>query len=223
MQMNYDCEQVGTTAADLIALANGTGEFAEQFMQCENPIVLVGMSALIGPDAAAVKAAINKLMEKLPGKENAVGYVQTAAGRTGALDLGFVPGPDASDDNLKFVYLLGADEMDVDAIPEDAFVVYQGSHGDAGANRADVILPGVTFAEKNATYVNMDGRVQKTKPALTPVGYARQDWQIIRALSEVMGGAVLPFDNLEDIRARMVEVCPSFENFEMITPPNWRP
>merc|ERR550517_756762 len=109
----------------------------------------------------------------------------------------------------------------MDGLPRDAFVVYQGSHGDAGAHRADVILPGVTYAEKSGTYVNMDGRIQRTKPAISPVGYSRQDWQIIRALSEI-SNATLPYNTLQEIRERMAEISPSFAKVDEISVPSFQ-
>ena len=95
---------------------------------------------------------------------------------------------------LDVLFLLGADEIDMNALGE-AFVVYLGTHGDAGAHRADVILPGAAYTEKSGTYVNTEGRVQMTDRAAFPPGEAREDWAILRALSDVLGKR-LPFDSL---------------------------
>src|SRR6185503_9527641 len=134
-----------------------------------------------------------------------------AAGRVGGLDLNFVPqegglGLDAMlagarDGDIELLYLLGADELDMSQTG-DAFVVYQGSHGDRGARFADIILPGDAYTEKSATYVNTEGRVQMAQRAVFPPGDAREDWAIIRALSERLG-AKLPFDNLMELRAHL--------------------
>ena len=139
---------------------------------------------------------------------NGFNVLHTAAGRVGALDVGFLPGEnglstdqilEASENgNMDVVYLLGADEIDTDRLA-NSFVIYQGSHGDKGASIADVILPGATYAEKTATYVNFEGRPQMTMRAVFPPGEAREDWTIIRALSERLG-KTLPFDNAMELR-----------------------
>jgi NADH-quinone oxidoreductase subunit G len=107
------------------------------------------------------------------------------------------------------LWLLGADEFDTSLIGPATFVIYQGHHGDAGAARADVILPGAAYTEKAGTYVNTEGRVQTGFQAATPPGEAREDWKIIRALSAYLGHA-LPYDTLLDLRARLAEQNPVF-------------
>ena len=109
---------------------------------------------------------------------------------------------------IDVVILLGADEIDISKLG-NAFVIYLGHHGDAGASRADVVLPGAAYVEKNATWVNTEGRVQLGQRAVFPPGDAREDWAIIRALSDVIGHT-LPYDDLAAVRARMVEVSASF-------------
>ena len=104
----------------------------------------------------------------------------------------------------------------------DAFVVYQGHHGDAGARRADVVLPGAAYTEKSAVYVNTEGRVQQTRLAVFPPGEAREDWKIVRALSAALGKP-LPYDNLAGVRARMAEIAPHFDRLDEVTPAAWGP
>jgi NADH-quinone oxidoreductase subunit G len=111
-------------------------------------------------------------------------------------------------DRVEVLYLLAADELPVDRLGA-AFVIYQGHHGDAGANRADVILPGAAYTEKDATYVNTEGRVQRTQRAIFPPGDAREDWSIVRALSEALGHK-LPYDSLAAVRAGLRAAHPSF-------------
>merc|ERR1719510_2447009 len=123
------------------------------------------------------------------------------------MDIGFVPGPGVDNSKVKFVYNLGADDYIDSAIPDDAFVVYQGHHGDKGALRADVIFPSASFAEKAATYVNMEGRPQRTRAAVGPILLAREDWQIIRALSEHCG-ETLSYNNLSEVRERLCDLVP---------------
>ena len=152
-----------------------------------------------------------------------------AASRVGGLDLGFVPGAvgrnvagileNAESGAIRFVWLLGADEIDMAPLA-DAFTVYQGHHGDVGAAAADVVLPGAAYTEKNATYVNLEGRVQRTYRAVYPPGDAREDWTILRAFSESMG-KTLPYDTLDSLRARMVEIAPTFGAVDEITTAAW--
>src|SRR5690606_35492586 len=145
-------------------------------------------------------------------------------GRVGGIDIGFVPHDNGvcSADQIKLagkaeldvLFLLGADEYDMDAIGK-AFVVYVGTHGDAGAHRADVILPAAAYTEKDATYVNTEGRVQRAERAVFPPGGAREDWAIFRALSAVLGAA-LPFDSLAELRAAMYREFPHLARIDQI-------
>lgn len=113
--------------------------------------------------------------------------------------------------------MLAADEFAPQAINEEAFVVYQGHHGDAGASRADVILPGAAFTEKSVTFVNTEGRTQMTRSAVAPPGAAREDWMIVRAFSEV-AGAPLPFDDVADVRLRMSMISPTLVSYDELDP-----
>jgi NADH-quinone oxidoreductase subunit G len=131
------------------------------------------------------------------------------------MDLGFYPGPGGKalpamlGGGVDALWLLGADEFDTAAIGANTFVVYQGHHGDRGAARADVILPGSAYTEKHGTYVNTEGRVQRGALALYPPGEAREDWKIIRAFSGMIG-KTLPYDSLDAIRARLEQANPVF-------------
>jgi NADH-quinone oxidoreductase subunit G len=125
----------------------------------------------------------------------------------------------AGQGDLEVLYLLGADEIDMSALG-DALVIYQGHHGDAGAHRADVILPGAAYTEKSATYVNTEGRAQRTRLALFPPGDAREDWTILRALSQVLGHA-LPYDTVTSLRARMGEISAHIKTLDEIAPASW--
>jgi len=153
----------------------------------------------------------------------------TAAARVGGLDLGFVPRKNGLDvegilnaataGDINVVYLLGADEIDMRRLG-NAFVVYQGHHGDAGAARADVILPGAAYTEKNGTYVNTEGRVQNGRLAVYPPGEAREDWKILRALSDVLGRP-LPYNTLGELRARLIKANPVFARVDAVQPAAW--
>lgn len=180
------------------------------------PMVLVGQGALARTDGEAVLSLAAKAAQALGAVTegwNGFGVIHTAAARVGALDLGFVPGEGGLDaaamvkpGALDVLFLLGADEIEV---PDGAFVVYQGTHGDKGAHRADVILPGAAYTEKSGTYVNTEGRVQMGDRATFPPGDAREDWAILRALSATLG-KTLPFDSLSGLRKALYEAHPHF-------------
>jgi NADH-quinone oxidoreductase subunit G len=160
---------------------------------------------------------------------NGFNVLHRAAARVGGLDLGFVPGPGGKDvagilagcrsGAIEVVYLLGADELDL-SDTGSAFVIYQGHHGDRGAADADVVLPGAAYTEKDATYVNTEGRVQLGRRAVFPPGDAREDWAILRALSGVLGHP-LPFDSLAELRAKMRAAHPALGQIDRIVPPAW--
>jgi NADH-quinone oxidoreductase subunit G len=188
----------------------------------ERPIFLLGQGALAREDghsilAIAAKAAAAHGALK-PGW-NGIAILHTAAARVGGLDLGFVPRPGGLDavamskaGALDILYLLGADEI---TIAPGAFVIYQGTHGDRGAARADVILPGAAYTEKSGTYVNTEGRAQFAERANFPPGDAREDWAILRALSDVLGHR-LPFDSLKALRKHLYESHPHLAKHDEI-------
>jgi NADH-quinone oxidoreductase subunit G len=194
------------------------GAFADVLRAAKRPMIVLGQGALARPDGAAVLAAAWRLgaeMGALLSDWHGFNVLHTAAARVGALDLGFLPGVGgkAMDAMLAggvdLLWLLGADEFDMGEIPAGCFVVYQGHHGDRGAARADVILPGAAYTEKSGTYVNTEGRVQRGYAATHPPGEAREDWKILRAFSQTVG-LPLPYDDLPALRARLEQVSPVF-------------
>jgi NADH-quinone oxidoreductase subunit G len=222
--LTYPYEYLGAGPETLGELADGKLAFAETLRKCERLLVIVGSGALARPDGAAVaslaaKAAIN--LGAVKDGWNGYSVLHTAAARAGALELGFSPGHDglsaaamAEPDALDLLFLLGADEIDV---PPGAFVVYIGTHGDQGAHRADVILPGAAYPEKSGIYVNTEGRVQLANRASFPPGDAREDWAIVRALSEVLGEK-LPFDSLGALRQALFAEHPHLARIGQIMP-----
>jgi NADH-quinone oxidoreductase subunit G len=214
--LTYDYNYLGAGPESLKALLADSGA-----IEGKKPLVLVGQGAVARPDGAGILASAAKLavaigaVGAVDGDWNGFCVLHEAASRVGGLDIGFVPGKGgrnvaemlaaAGAGDMDVLYLLGADEIDMNALGE-AFVIYQGSHGDAGAHRADVILPGSAFTEKDGIYVNTEGRVQLGARAVMPPGEAREDWRIIRALSGRMD-SVLPFDTLEELRDRLSDVA----------------
>jgi len=218
--LTYPYEYLGAGGQTLADLADGRHSFAETLKSAKNPMVIVGAGAAARADGAAILALAARIaIAASEGKDagwNAFNVLHTAASRVAGLDLGFVPqagGLDAAGmiaaaakGKLDVLYLLGADEID---LPEtgSAFVIYQGSHGDRVAHRADLILPGAAYTEKSATYVNTEGRAQMTERAVFPPGEAKEDWAIIRALS-AEAGHTLPYDTLPALRAAMYKTAP---------------
>ncbi|SES94211.1 NADH-quinone oxidoreductase subunit NuoG [Oceanicella actignis] len=175
-------------------------------------LVIVGQGALTGEDGAAVLAAAQRLAAREGG---GLLVLHTAAGRVAGMDLGLTA-EGGLDEALsaEVIFNLGVDEIDM---PEGAFVVYQGSHGDRGAHRADVILPGAAYTEESAIFVNTEGRPQLANRANFPPGDARENWAILRALSGKLGQP-LPFDTLQQLRARMFEAAPHLRAIDLVAP-----
>ncbi len=216
--LTYPADFLGDSAALLNALHDGGNPFGHTLRQAKRPMLIIGQGALARPDGAAVLAAAWRLalaVGALGLEWHGFNVLHTAAARVGALDLGFLPGArgksmDAMlDGGVDLLWLLGADEFDTARIGESTFVVYQGHHGDRGAGRADVILPGAAYTEKNGTYVNTEGRVQRGFRAVFAPGEAREDWKILRAFSAVIDRP-LPYDDLDALRRRLVEINPVF-------------
>ncbi len=232
--LTYPTEFLGNSGSVLSALADGSHPFVETLKAAKNPLIILGAGALRRGDGLAVQAAARAIAENVGAVRedwNGFNVLHLAAGRVGALDAGFLPGTGGRDlagilagaqsGEIEAVYLLGADEIDGAKLGK-AFVIYQGHHGDRGAHRADVILPGAAYTEKNATYVNTEGRVQHARFATFPLGEAREDWKILRALSTELGRA-LPYDTLAQLRQRLVQVNPVFGSLDRLVPAVWGP
>jgi NADH-quinone oxidoreductase subunit G len=233
VDLTYKYDHLGATADVLAKIADGSHPVAAALKNAKKPMLILGMGALTRADGAAVLAAAKAIADPcglVKDGWNGFNVLHTAAARVGGLDLGFVPGAGgkdtrgileaASKGDIEAVYLLGADEIDTAKLGK-AFVIYQGHHGDRGAHRADVILPGAAYTEKDGTYVNTEGRVQRGLRAVFPPGDAREDWTIIRALSEKLG-KTLPYDNLAQVRARLTYVNPLFANVDQIAKAEWK-
>ena len=209
--LTYDFDHLGETASALTALAKARSGFAKVLKGAKAPALVIGAGALSGPHGAAVAHAAAQVAKAFGMSWN---VLHTAASRVGGLDMGFLPGEGGLDARamtakgaLDVLFLLGADEIDLSA--SDAFRIYLGSHGDAGAHAADLILPAAAYTEKDGLYVNLEGRVQMGQRAVFPKGEAREDWTILRALSEHLG-KTLPYDSLDQLRARLFADHPSF-------------
>lgn len=213
---------------------SGNHAFFEVLKKAERPLMIVGQGAFLRPDGEAVHAALHDFAVQFGFVKdgwNGFNVLQTNASRVGALDIGFVPqqgGLNAygileatQNKGVEVLYLLGVDEFNVGAsIGRDTFVIYQGHHGDQGAARADVVLPGVAYTEKDGLYVNTEGRVQLAKKAVTPLGEAREDWKVIRAISDKIGKP-LAYNTLAQLRARLVGEFPQFAKIGQVAAAAW--
>jgi NADH-quinone oxidoreductase subunit G len=216
-ELTYDYDYLGAGPASLAELVKARDGFANVLKAAKKPMIIIGAGALAREDGAAVLALAGQAAKAfgiVADGWNGFNLLHSAASRVGGLDLGFTPktgGLDAramtAKGALDVLVLLGADEVDLTAT--DAFVVYLGTHGDTGAHRADVIMPGAAYTEKDGLYVNTEGRVQLAERAVFPKGEAREDWAILRALSERVG-ARLAYDTLGQLRAKLFADHPTF-------------
>jgi NADH-quinone oxidoreductase subunit G len=229
--LTYAYDYLGAGPDTLAKIADGSHPFLKRLEGAERPMLILGQAALARPDGAAVSALAAKAAIAMGAIKPAISWngfnvLHHAAGRVAGLDLGLVPGEGGLDvagiqdaagaGTIEVIYLLGADEIDMTQLG-DAFVIYQGSHGDRGAHRADVILPGAAYTEKDAIYVNTEGRAQLAARAVFPPGEAREDWKILRALSGALGKP-LPFDSMQALRAKLFDAHPHLALLEQIDP-----
>ena len=227
--LTYDAEFIGAGPQTLAQLVEGKHGFADVLSKAERPMLILGQGALARSDGAGVFAQALALADEtgmISDDWNGFNVLHTAAGRVGGMDVGFLPGEGGRDRNgiiegcksgdISTVILYGADEIDRDELG-GAFVIYIGSHGDRGAHGADVILPAAAYTEKQAIFVNTEGRAQMSERAAFPPGDAREDWKIFRALSDHLDVA-LDFDTVDALRKVMFELAPHLARFDELVP-----
>lgn len=226
--LTYPQTDYGNDATLLKKVLGGRHEISKAMKAAKNPMIIIGQAALSGPDGAIVLNTAREIADKYCVTEDWNGFnvLHTAAARVGGLDLGLTTeggvksiSDDAQSGKLKAVFLLGTDEIDTSAF-KDTFVVYIGSHGDEGVKNADVILPASAYTEKFGTYANTEGRFQRTDKATFAPGDAREDWTIFRALSDVIG-STLPYNNLTELRTRIVKDVPNFNDIDIMSANEW--
>jgi len=234
IDLTYPTTYLGAGPQTLQDVVDGKHAFSDVLKNAKRPMLILGTGALRRADGPAIHALARQLAESfnlIQDDWNGFNVLHTAAARVAGLEMGFLPGQGgrgtadihaaASAGQIDIVYLLGADEIDTSKLGK-AFVIYQGHHGDRGAHRADVILPGAAYTEKNGLYVNTEGRVQMARMAAFPLGEAREDWKILRALGEQLG-VKLPYDNLSQVRKRLAEASPVFRSVEALVAAEWGP
>ncbi|TLP49002.1 NADH-quinone oxidoreductase subunit G [Cohaesibacter sp. CAU 1516] len=219
--LKYDYDYLGAGSDTLASLAGGDGAFFDILNKAERPLILIGQGAINHEDGLAVLGQAAKLAVACgaAGAEwNGFSVLHTDASAVGAFEVGFVPQDGGKDiaamqnGGVEVLILMGADELAFDAF-DDAFKIYIGSHGDAGAHHADVILPGASYTEKSGLFINTEGRVQMAYRANFAPGDAKEDWAILRALSAVLG-KTLPFDSLQQLRGKLYEAHPDLANVD---------
>ncbi|KAK5861042.1 hypothetical protein PBY51_022468 [Eleginops maclovinus] len=229
VDLNYSYDHLGESAKVLQEIVSGTHPFSKVLAEATHPVVVVGSSCLQKEDGAAIMAAVSTIAQNARVSSGAektwkvLNVLHRVASQVAALDLGYKPGVEAIRKNPpKVLFLLGADAGCITRqdLPRDSFIIYQGHHGDVGAPMADILLPGAAYTEKCSTYVNTEGRAQQTKVAVTAPGMAREDWKIIRAISELVG-VTLPYDTLDEVRQRLAEVSPNLVRYDDVEEANY--
>ncbi|KAM0750943.1 NADH-quinone oxidoreductase [Meredithblackwellia eburnea MCA 4105] len=221
----FGYEHLGSDLKSVKSLFAAGSKWAKELEGAKRPAIVIGSAVLDHADGKEVLKEVAKFVEKnaktfVTDEWTGYNVLHRSASHTAAYDIGFQPSAKAAKTTPKFVYLLNADDFSPSQIPRDAFVVYQGHHGDVGAQYADVCLPGAAYTEKSVTWVNTEGRTQLGRAAVPPPGASREDWKIIRALSEVVGGgAQLEYDDTAGIRDRMWDVSPTLAKYDVVEKP----
>lgn len=238
-ELGYPVDFLGNDPLVLERIFKGKHPICTALKNAQHPLMIIGQGALRRDDSEAVLNIARRIADKYEfikkvqplsrDSWNGFNVLQIAASRVAGLDLGFLPGPKgynvkgilnaARRKKIEAVYLLGADEIDMSAF-KSTFVIYQGHHGDRGAAVADVVLPGAAYTEKSGTYVNIEGRIQRGLKAVLPPGDAKEDWKIIRELSGRLG-LELPYNTIEEIRTRLVEINPLFDGLDQVRSASW--
>ncbi|XP_071015584.1 NADH-ubiquinone oxidoreductase 75 kDa subunit, mitochondrial-like [Oncorhynchus clarkii lewisi] len=229
VDLSYTYDHLGESTQVLQDIANGTHPFCQVLAQAKQPVVVVGSASLQREDGGAILSSVQTIAQNARASSGVeegwkvLNVLHRVASQVAALDLGYKAGVESiRKAPPKVLFLLGADRECITRqdLPKDCMIIYQGHHGDVGATMADVILPGAAYTEKNGTYVNTEGRSQQTRVAVTAPGMAREDWKIIRAISE-LAGLTLPYDSVDEVRGRLAEVSPNLVRYDDVEEANY--
>lgn len=219
VNLTYSYEHLGEDPKVIEEVLSGKHPFSKKLLNAKKPLIILGSQQLERNDGIAILSKAQQMAKHLSSKVGSewriLNILQQVASQVAALDLGYKAGVECLKEcPPKVLFLLGADDCAIsrDDLPQSTTIIYLGSHGDSGALMADIVLPGAAYTEKQATYVNTEGRAQQTLVAVTPPGMAREDWKIIRAISEVVGQK-LPYDTLNEIRGRLEQVSPNLTRY----------
>ncbi|MBA8666669.1 NADH-quinone oxidoreductase subunit G [Holosporaceae bacterium 'Namur'] len=224
VDLTYPYRYLGNNAWILKQIADGDHPYCSILNSAKNPMIIIGSQVLCRDDFEATLYQIKRIVNEykvIRDDWNGFNVLQRAASRVGGLDIGFIPGKSGKSVNrmvtekMDVLFLLGADEINFSKLHPDTFVVYIGHHGDKGAHRADIILPGAAYTEKEATYVNLEGRPQRTNLVVYPPNEAKEDRVII---SDIIRSLRLDLDysNVKQVRNKMSEVAKIFEQMNRI-------
>ena len=232
VDLTYDYSYLGDSYKDLDNLISSKNNFYKILKNSKKPMIIIGSGAVNNENSQSFIYKLREFAEEVGvvnSNWNGFNFLNTSASRVGALDVGFIPKNnglnarqvfEASEKgNLSLVWLLGVDTEDVKRL-KNSFVIYQGHHGDLGAHSADLILPGAAYTEKSSIYVNIEGRPQISNKAIFPPGEAREDWKIIRAVSEAVNFK-LPFDNLLDLRNHIFNEFDHLSKIDQLSKTKW--
>jgi NADH-quinone oxidoreductase subunit G len=230
--LTYPVSHLGDDANILKEIIAGKHSLSKDLKQAKKPMLIIGYGALMRDDYQEILHLCSEIVKKYNFVQdgwNGFNILHSAASRVAALDLGFVPQKNgmctqeilnaAAKNKIKAVYLLGADEIDVKKL-NDTFVIYQGHHGDKSAHIADVILPGAAYTEKDATYINLEGRVQRTYMAVSPCGEAKEDWLILQMVADSLK-IELKYNTKEELYKNMIKAASVFSTYDKITQEKW--
>ena len=229
VDLNYNYKFLGDDPAIIYDLIHGKSPFNKNLSKMSKPLMIIGQGALRGDKGEDFLNLCIELAHKynfLKDEWNGFNVLHTAASRPGAMEIGFLPGKKGKDldqiiksyktGDISTLFLLGADEIDISE-KNDCFIIYQGHHGDKGANIADLILPSPSFNEQNGLFINTEGRVQESIRATFPLGEAKEDWEIISLISKNMGLANI-FNSFEELRSSLFEDYPNLSDLDFCLP-----
>jgi NADH-quinone oxidoreductase subunit G len=229
----YEIKDLGDKSRIIDQILSGKHKICKEFAKAKKPMMIIGYGALKGEEGRVILAKLAEIANEynfINKDWNGFNILHRSASTVGALDIGFVPGENGRNykqilDNIKrgiikILFVLGDDELDPNKLKDDGLVIYIGHHGDKTANVADIILPGAAYTEKDATYVNLEGRAQRTYIAVPPPGEAKTDWEILLNIVRMMK-IKLPYSNLDELRQEMSKLAPSFSNLNMIIKEKW--
>ncbi|MCH9754222.1 MAG: NADH-quinone oxidoreductase subunit NuoG, partial [Alphaproteobacteria bacterium] len=234
VDLTYQVENLGSDVGILKDIASGKHKISSALKSAKKPMIIIGYGALARSDSCALLKLCDQIVSKykfIQKDWNGFNVLHLASSTVAALDLKFIPqtgGMNARNminsvvnTDLKFLYLLGADGVNTSNIKNKSFVVYQGHHGDRAAHVADVVLPGAAFTEKNATYVNLEGRAQRTKICTNPPGDAKEDWEILRNIAD-KSGVKLKYNSKSELRDYMCSISTSFSKLDYVHKEEWK-
>ena len=225
-ELNYNYDYLGDDPSIIYDLIDNKNPFCEKLSEMNKPIMIIGQGALKGDEGEDYLNLCIELANNynfLKNDWNGFNVLHTAASRPGAMEIGFLPKERGKDldqiidgykkGDISTLFLLGADEIEISE-KTDCFVIYQGHHGDKGANIADLILPSPSFNEQNGLFINTEGRIQESIRATFPIGEAKEDWEIISLISKKMG--LENIDNsFEDLRSSLFQSFPHLADIDM--------